>query len=108
MPSKPFFSGKIKLNLGEDEHLDRRRRGCENAWTKRHTHDVAAAPPLFMSATFGLNTPAHMRARRVLLLVHPDKFLALHPSCKGHGSSEVLASDFNREYEFLKEACRRV
>lgn len=47
-------------------------------------------------------------ARRVLLLVHPDKFLALHPSCKGHGSSEVLASDFNREYEFLKEACRRV
>ena len=39
-----------------------------NAWTKRHTQDVAAVPPLFMSATFGLNTPAHMRARRVLLL----------------------------------------
>ena len=47
-------------------------------------------------------------ARRVLLLVHPDKFLALHPSCKGYGSSEVLARDFNREYQILKESCQRV
>ena len=44
-------------------------------------------------------------ARRVLLLVHPDKFLALHPSCKGYGSSEVLARDFTREYQILKESC---
>jgi len=44
-------------------------------------------------------------ARRVLLLVHPDKFLALHPSCKGHASSEVLARNFNSEYQFLKESC---
>lgn len=47
-------------------------------------------------------------ARRVLLLVHPDKFLALHPSCKGIGSSELLARDFNREYQILREACRGV
>jgi len=44
-------------------------------------------------------------ARKVLLLVHPDKFLALHPSCSGRGSSELLARDFNREYQVLKDLC---
>ena len=44
-------------------------------------------------------------ARRVLLLVHPDKFLALHPLCKGQTSSEMLARDFNSEYQILKESC---
>ena len=44
------------------------------------------------------------RARRVLLLVHPDKFLQSHPECTRE-ASEPLARDFNNEYSELKAMC---
>jgi hypothetical protein len=40
----------------------------------------------------------------VLLLVHPDKFDELHLECP-RGTSELLARDFNEEYQVLKELC---
>ena len=93
-PSKPFFF-RVKLNLVGITLARRRRTGCLNAWTKRHTQDVAAVPPLFMSATFGLNTPAHMRARRVLLLAAGLAALSArieaHPTTRlsGDGAARV-------------------
>ena len=46
-------------------------------------------------------------ARRLLLLVHPDKFLQSHPECT-RGASEPLARDFNNEYSELKAMCAGV
>ena len=46
-------------------------------------------------------------ARRLLLLVHPDKFLQSHPECS-RGASEPLARDFNNEYSELKAMCAGV
>ena len=50
----------------------------------------------------------HMRryARKVLLVVHPDKFDAQHPQCK-KGSSARLAAEFNAQYNYLKDRCKR-
>ena len=46
-------------------------------------------------------------ARRVLLLVHPDKFAMAHPGCVP-GASALLAADFNSEYSVQKAKCAGV
>ena len=43
-------------------------------------------------------------ARKVLLLLHPDRFERLHPACH-KGASDLLAKDFNSEYQIQKDVC---
>ena len=43
-------------------------------------------------------------ARKVLLLLHPDRFERLHPACR-KGASDLLAKDFSSEYQTQKDLC---
>ena len=43
-------------------------------------------------------------ARRVLLILHPDKLQLIHPTC-AQGRGAFLAADFNAEYDTQKRLC---
>jgi hypothetical protein len=43
-------------------------------------------------------------ARRALLILHPDKFKLIHPTCP-QGRSGFLTADFNAEYDTQKRLC---
>ena len=43
-------------------------------------------------------------ARRVLLILHPDKLQRIHPTC-AQGRGAFLAADFNAEYDTQKRLC---
>ena len=43
-------------------------------------------------------------ARRVLLILHPDKLQRIHPTC-AQGRGALLAADFNAEYDTQKRLC---
>mmetsp|Transcript_30897 Transcript_30897/g.49854 ORF Transcript_30897/g.49854 Transcript_30897/m.49854 type:complete len:611 (-) Transcript_30897:408-2240(-) len=73
-----------------------------NVW-RRAVSAVRNAPSRDMQTVCGA---VKRSARKVLLLLHPDRFERMHPACH-KGASDVIAKDFNNEYQVQKDLCAR-